>query len=84
MKLHLELETAVREFVLEVFLTGEDGSEITAETDLVKGGIVDSLNVLRLVGFMEETYDIVLEPEDLYKLTSIANIVSVIREKQES
>lgn len=76
-----ELDGAVREFVLGAFAIGNPNLELTDTTDLVDGGIIDSMKVLRLVEFMEGTYDIMLEPDDLFQLTSIANIASVIRIK---
>ena len=41
----------------------EDGLEAT--DDLLGGGIVDSLGMMKLVSFVEETYSIRIEPEDM-------------------
>lgn len=71
----------VREFVTGVFLDGEERAEVTDTDELVKTGIIDSINVLRLVEFVEETYEIELEPADITRFTTIANITAVIEEK---
>ena len=74
----VEIQSEVRDFVVDAFLYGEDDPEILSDTNLVERGVVDSINVLQLVEFMEESYDIMLEPEDLFQLISIANIAELI------
>ena len=81
MQPHGNVEASVKDFILSAFLQGNDGSELTDTTDLVAGGIVDSINVLRLVEFMEEEFNIMIEHGELKKLTSVANIAQVIRSK---
>jgi len=71
----------IREFVREAFLYGEARPEVTDAAELVKTGIIDSINVLRLVDFVEETYEIELEPADITRFTSIVDITAVIEEK---
>mgnify|MGYP002623183262 CR=1 FL=1 len=75
------IEGSVGSFVEEAFLAGEETSDLEDSTDLVAIGVVDSINVLQLVEFLEETYDILLEPEDLPRLTSVKNIAQVVRDK---
>ena len=74
----VKIQSEVRDFVVDAFLYGEDDPEILSDTNLVERGVVDSINVLQLVEFMEESYDIMLEPEDLFQLISIANIAELI------
>ncbi len=69
---------SIRKFLTDELIKGKEAGEITDETDLVKTGIVDSINVLRLVGFLEEEYDIELEPSDVQQLTSIRNMTGVV------
>jgi acyl carrier protein len=58
-----------------------DADALTDTTELVDIGIVDSMNVLKLVDFIEETFDFMLDPEDLFGMRTIAGIVDVICEK---
>lgn len=76
-----KLESAVRELIVNDILQGRDSEELTAATELVETGIVDSINVLKLVDFVEEEYEIELEPEDIRRFTTISNIVSVVEAK---
>jgi len=81
MQPNTNIESAIKSFILEAFLPGANASEISDNADLVAGHIVDSINVLRLVEFMEENFEITVEHDELRKLTSIANIAEVIRGK---
>jgi len=81
MQPNTNIESAIKSFILEAFLPGANASEISDNADLVTSHIVDSINVLRLVEFMEENFEITVEHDELRKLTSIANIAEVIRGK---
>lgn len=74
------IESAVNQFLLDTFFPGKN-AELANDTDLVETGVLDSVSVLQLVDFMEEGYDLMIEPEDLFRLTSVDNIATVIREK---
>jgi acyl carrier protein len=78
-----QIETAVNEFLLATFFPDQN-AELANDTDLVDTGVLDSVSVLQLVDFMEEGYDLMIEPEDLFRLTSVDNIATVIREKSSS
>jgi len=72
----------IREFVIDNFLFGEDtGFENAAS--FREAGILDSTGILELVGFLEETYDIHVEDEDLVpeNLDSIARVVQFLDRK---
>ena len=54
----------VREFVVENFLFG-DSSQLDENTSFLESGIIDSTGILELIQFLEETYDIKIEDEEL-------------------
>jgi len=54
----------VRAFIVENFLFG-DGDSLEDGTSFFDNGIVDSTGILELVLFLEETYDIRVEDEDV-------------------
>ena len=74
------IEAAVHQFLLDTFFPDQE-ADLSNDTDLVETGVLDSVSVLQLVDFMEEGYDLMIEPEDLFRLTSVDNIALVIREK---
>lgn len=54
----------VREFVVENFLFG-DGESLKDDTSFMEAGIIDSTGVLELIMFLEETYMIKIEDNEL-------------------
>ena len=69
----------VREFVVENFLFGE-GASLKEDTSFLEEGVVDSTGILELVMFLEETYSIKVEddevvPENLDNLQNIARFL---------
>ncbi|MCK4627472.1 MAG: acyl carrier protein [Sedimentisphaerales bacterium] len=71
----------VKDFVSENFLFGDDG-QLTEDTSFLESGIVDSTGVLELVTFLENTFDIRIEddelvPENLDNLKNIARFLEL-------
>ena len=55
----------VRDFILEEFLPGESPDELTDSTSLIEGGIIDSIGMLKLVSFLEEDLNILIEAHEI-------------------
>lgn len=74
---------SLREFVKESFLFGRDDAFSDADSFL-ELGIIDSTGVLELVAFVESTYGIAVEDEELVpdNLDSIDALVRFIEGKQ--
>jgi len=79
-----DIAATVKEYILKGFLPDEDPDELTEDVELISGGILDSLATLQLVAFLEETYDITIEPHEVDEdnLDSISLIVNFVRSKQ--
>ena len=54
----------VRGFVVENFLFG-DGAKLKEDTQFLESGIIDSTGMLELINFLEETYGITIDDEEL-------------------
>jgi len=78
----MNLEQAVRRYIVENFLLGED-SGLSAAESLLGTGVVDSTGILELVMFLEESYGIEVRDEEMLpeNLDSIANIVKFVERK---
>ena len=79
-----DIEIDVKSFILNEFLPGEDPDELTLETPLITGGILDSIATLKLVLFLEERWNVSLSAHETNpdNLDTIAQIAHVIRAKQ--
>lgn len=69
----------VREFVVENFLFG-DGEVLKDNTSFMEEGIIDSTGILELVFFLEETFSLSVEDDELVpdNMDSLQNIVRFI------
>jgi len=79
----MEIAETMRQFIIENFLFDEDES-LQKDTSFLENGIIDSTGILELVVFLEETYEITVEDEELIpeNLDSIGNIVQYLAKKQ--
>jgi acyl carrier protein len=55
---------SVKEFIIENFLFGEE-EQLMLDTDFFDRGIIDSTGVIELVSFLEETFNISVDDEEL-------------------
>jgi len=75
----------LREFIKENFLYGQDAA-FTDKDSFLELGIIDSTGVLELIMFVEETFKISIEDDELVpeNLDSINGLVRFIAAKQQS
>jgi len=76
------IEQQIKEFITTNFLF-DDSIGLNEEDSLLETGVIDSTGVLELVAFIEETYGIKVEDEEIIpeNLDSISNITSYIAGK---
>jgi acyl carrier protein len=80
------MEEKLRTFIQNNFLLGDKNRAIKKDESFLQNGIIDSTGVLELVNFIEETYKIKVEDEELVpeNLDSIQNLIAYIQKKQQS
>jgi acyl carrier protein len=61
----IQLKSDLRQFILDNFLYGQDDNILGDNISFLEKGIIDSTGVLELVSFIEETYGISVDDEDL-------------------
>lgn len=78
----MEYLKTVKEFVVEHFLYG-DGDQLTEGTSFLGSAIIDSTGILELVSFLEETYGVSIDGEELVpeNLDSLINIDRFLQKK---
>lgn len=79
----MEYTQTIREFVIENFLFGDDNG-LKEGDSFLDNGIIDSTGILELVTFLEKTYEITVEDEELIpeNLDSIDNVVQYLQRKR--
>jgi len=58
-------QAIITKYIQENLLTGKGDIELSADDDLLGSGLLDSMGVMRLVGFVEKTFHITIPPEDI-------------------
>ena len=54
----------VHDFIVENFLFG-DGEQLKEDTSFFENGIIDSTGILELISFLEETYSVTIQDDEL-------------------
>lgn len=60
----MQFKYLVREFIVENFLFGEEG-DLNDTTNFFEKGIIDSTGILELVSFIEDSFNIVIDDDEL-------------------
>jgi acyl carrier protein len=80
------VKQTIKNYIMSEFLPGEDPDELTDDTPLISGGILDSIATLRLVLFIEEHYGVTFEPHEVDKdnFDMLSRIVRLLVSKSPS
>lgn len=78
-----DIQKIVVDFIRENFIMGRSDVVLDPEVSLIESGVMDSTGVLELVEFLEATYGIKIEDEELVpeNLETIRNIVDFLGTK---
>jgi acyl carrier protein len=79
-----DLKSTVKSFILNEFLRGEDAAALTDTTPLMTTGIIDSIALLKVVGFLENDFDITIEPHEAVvdNLNTISAMTRLVMSKK--
>lgn len=77
------VKNRIKDFIMAEFLPGEDPDELTDDTPLISGGILDSIATLQLVMFIEQTYGVTFAPHEVDKdnLDTLARLMRLLMSK---
>lgn len=78
------IKAALRDFITNTFLPSAGLENFTDEDSFMETGIIDSTGVLELLEFIEETFSIQVEDEDVVpaNLDSMDKLVGYIQRKR--
>ncbi len=79
----MELETQLRNFILENYLFTDDQSALNNSDSFLDKGIIDSTGILELIFFIEEKFNVKVEDEEMVpeNLDSVDNVVKYVKSK---
>ncbi len=79
----MDSEKILKEFLKENFLFG-NGDNLNNEVDLFEKGIIDSTGIIELVSFIEETFTISIDDDELIveNFSTINNIKTFLQKKR--
>ncbi len=60
-----DIKGKIKGYILENFLYRGSSDQIADDDSFLEKGIIDSTGILELVGFIEETFSVKVEDEDL-------------------
>lgn len=80
----MSVESATREFILKELLYEDEGATLADDENLFARRAIDSIGLLRLVTFLEDTYGIQIGDEDMApeNLQSLKRIAELVRRKR--
>ena len=78
-----EVKDAIKGYILQEFLPGENPAELTDSTPLITGGILDSLATIKLTVFLEERFQIQIQAHETMVdyLNTISDIAQLVQSK---
>ena len=76
-------EASIRNFIFENYMIDESEGDLDNNDSFLEKGVIDSTGVLELVMFIEETFDIEVEDDEVIpdNLDSVNKICAYINEK---
>lgn len=60
-----QVVTKLKEYITDAFLYDREEVSLTADFQLVKQGVVDSMGIFRLITFLEEEFGVTVEPDEV-------------------
>ncbi len=78
----MDIAEIIKEFIIDNFLFGES-NHFDESTDLFEKGILDSTGIIELVGFIEQTFNITIDDEELItdNFSSLSHITRYLQLK---
>lgn len=80
----MTIEQQIKDYISRNILFSEDGFNYDDDASLLDEGIVDSIAIMELVAFVEESMSVRVEEDEIIpnNFDSVANLAGYIRRKQ--
>ena len=79
----MDIRKTIREFIVNNFLKGEESKTFGDDDSFLENAMIDSVGVVELVVFIEETFSIRVEDEEIIpaNLDSVNKLVVYVQSK---
>jgi acyl carrier protein len=79
----MNMKKTIRQYILENLLFTEDESVLQDDDSFIDGGIIDSTGVMEIILFIEETYGIRVNDNEMLpvNLDSVDNLATFVQRK---
>ncbi len=61
----MDSQKLIKEFIVSNIMNNSDGANLQDTDSLLESGIIDSLGILKLLAFLEETFSVKLTDDEL-------------------
>lgn len=80
----INMKNIIRQYILENLLFTADESALQNDSSFLDEGIIDSTGVLEIILFIEETFDIKVNDDEMLpaNLDSVNNVAAFVKRKQ--
>jgi acyl carrier protein len=80
-----DVRARIREYILAEYLPDEDPAELTYDTPLLTGGILDSISIFQLLGFILQEWGVKLEANEVANnMNTVEEIAEIVRLKRDA
>jgi len=82
--MNMTMKKTIRHYIMENLLFTEDESVLQDSDSFLDGGIIDSTGVMEIIMFIEETFAIKVDDNEMLpaNLDSVDNLTAFIQRKQ--
>jgi len=79
----MEISDSVRKFLTEEVPLLQNSSDFDVNSSLIASGVLDSIDVIKLISFLEQSFDIAIEARDVQAghLETISSIEKFVRSR---
>lgn len=83
---HMHIRNALRAYVVDNFLYMQPDREFSDDAPLIRSGVIDSLGILEVVAFVEETWNVTVDVSGITESNfgSIASIAEFVAHRAAS
>ncbi|MCG8318720.1 MAG: acyl carrier protein [Cytophagales bacterium] len=76
----MEIKESIRNYIKSELVNNKDHRELSDSDQLIESGVIDSLGMMKLIGFLEDNHsvqidDMELVPENFSSIDAIASLV---------